>query len=301
MNQKTITVQGHWQERWNSFWFGPSQRSDTLRMLRTGVAIVAALWFFVAMLITPAWFSPEGWSSEKLSRALSLATEGSWSARFRVSPLWLASSTQVISSWCMLGMAISLFAAVGIGAWKRAALLVLGGLVLCLAQRWTWGTGAFEPYVIALLCYLAIAPGSGWIGNSEASSCTWQQNLAIRLIQVHTTFLLVATCAHLLSSPAWWSGEAIWWLASTNNSTVLSVDWLQGKILLVNAVSHLVMLASVAAPVCVWLEPTRKAGIACAMLVAITYALIADQILYGALLAVALIAFRPSAQVLVKQ
>ena len=278
-----VTYQIQWiGEHWNRFWFTPSA-GQSLATTRLCVCGAAALWFAMLTMNSQWWFGSDGWNADELARVLSVQGEGKWSARFRVTPLWATSHPGVFQLWAGTGIIFSVCAATGLGG--RA---MLAGLFLCsllLAQRLSWSTGTFEPALIAALGYLLIDPGRSWLRPRAEQPQRWTATLATRLIQVHTWLLCAAALASQAAHATWWRGEAAWWLAETGHSNVLTSDMLHGRILLVNALTHAITLAAFIA-VSTLLSPRfRWAGLVSGFVLAAGYALVADQTLYGILLA----------------
>jgi hypothetical protein len=272
---------------WNRFWFTPSYGEQLVRV-RLPICFLAAIWFAIMFSNTTWWFGDAGWAESELSRSLSTATEGPWAGRFRFSPLWATSKPIVFQIWATVGLLLAIVAAVGVGG--RIALLALFLSVLCLAQRLTWATGAFEPALVAALGYLLVDPGRSLLAPAAAQQHSrWSATLATGLLQVHTWMLIVAALASQLASATWWRGEAVWWLTATGHSTLLTTDLLRGRILIVNAATHGITVCTLIAVAALWPLRMRPIALVCGCVLGAAYALVSDQILYGSLLVALLI------------
>ncbi|MCC6512331.1 MAG: hypothetical protein IT423_24750 [Pirellulaceae bacterium] len=273
---------------WDAFWFQPTA-NNPVHWLRRIVCLLTALWFLPILVDVEPWWGKAGLQEAAFNRKLAVATEDIWPSRFRITPLWMTSEARFIQVWSAAGIALATASAAGIGG--RLTLVALMLAVLFLAQRMTWSTGACEPYLIALLGYLALAQPST---NQPSTQPHWRSQLAWRMIQIHTWLLLAAALASQLANPAWWQGESVWWLAVTDHSTVLSSQWLVGKILLINLLTHTITICTLGAVIGLWPLNTsaprawsmgrRKLGLGCGLVVACSYALVGDQFLYGMLL-----------------
>jgi hypothetical protein len=281
-------------KRWNRFWFTPLSAEALLRV-RPLVCILAGIWLLTAMANSDWWYGEAGWSASKFAGNLCVAAEGSWSSRFHLSPLWATSSPIVFQIWAGSGAVLAVLAALGIGG--RAVMLALCAAVLLLAQRSPWTTGALEPLLIAILAYLVIAPGPALIKSplikptGVEAERRWSSTLATRLIQFHVWLLIAAAFASQLSSLPWWRGDALWWLAVTGRSQLLEPDWLRGHILLINALTHAIVICTGVSVVTLWSRPLRPVGVVCGCALAGAYALLGDQTLYGMLLIAGLLSF----------
>lgn len=278
--------------RWDAFWFAPVW-GPQLTHVRIATGVLAAIWFTLLFSSSAWWFGEQGWAATEFSRKLSVASEGMWSSRLRVSPLWSTSNPVVVKVWASAGVLLSLLSIAGLGG--RVIMFALFLSVLFMAQRYAWTAGAFEPYLIAVLGYLIIAPGRClWCKRSPEYAIDSCGGLALRLIQVHTWMLLSAGQASQLALESWWRGEAVWWLAATGHSNALSLDQLRGHLLFVNLLTHGITLCTIAAVLALWPKRSRRYGLVCGCIVAMAYALVADQMLYGGLLLAGLLSFLPA-------
>lgn len=270
----------HWfGQQWNDFWFMPTGGENLVRA-RVLICATAVLWCLVMFSGSRWWFGEAGWNASDLARRLSVATEGGWLSRFRFSPLWSTSERLVFQAWAITGALLALTAAIGIGG--RATMSALFLTVLFFAQRMTWATGAFEPVLVASLGYLIIDPGRALaMAGGLPQPRRWTATLATRLLQTHGWMIIVAALVSQLANVTWWRGDAVWWLAATGHSKVLSTEMLGGHILIVNALTHGISLCTLGAALALWFERLRLFGLICGCLLGAAYALISDQVLYG--------------------
>lgn len=274
------------QVAWDDYWFTPQSAAGLVRVQQL-VCGVSALWFLSQLRSVDFWWNETGLNAISLSGQLDSFSEGDFLSRFRLTPLWSTESSTIIVLWSLFGIVLSIMSALSIGG--RISRTVLMICILFLAQRMSWANGLVEPYLVAMTGYLAIArmsPGDDW-----------SQRFATRLIQVHTWLLLAAALASQLAFEPWWQGESAWWLAASERSTILSTNWFEGRLLLVNFITHSVTLSTTVAIACLWPCTNRASisrrrwGMATGLFVAAAYALIADQILYGTLLFAGILAW----------
>lgn len=284
-------VVSHIGKSWNQFWFVPLD-GDVLARVRPFICAVTAIWFLVSLAGSEWWFGQFGWSSADLARQLTVASEGTWSSRFHISPLWSSTDAIVFQIWAAIGVVLAILAALGVGG--RVVMFALFASVLFLAQRLTWTSGALEPLLIAFLAYLVIDPGRSWLKRADGEvEPRATRTLATRLIQFHVWLLLAAAFFSQLSSLPWWRGDAFWWLAVTGDSQMLTPEVLRGKILLVNALTHAVLICTGISVVALWSPLLRPIGVVCGCVLGGAYALLGDQTLYGLLLITGLLTFWP--------
>lgn len=275
---------------WNGFWFA-ARSATLLNGLRVGICMLAALWWLTFFASTAAWFGSDGILPVALTGKL---IEFEETARWQHwSPLWWTDNVMLIRSYLCLGALLSVLAAVGLGG-----RIVIGMLWLCVigwVHRIAWLQGPFEPALVALLGYLLVSPGTPlWGSRSRQGTEHWLYNLAVRLIQVHVWILLAAGVLSQLGNVVWWRGDAIWWLAASGRSHLLSLEWLQSSASLVNALTHGMVFVQLLTLGLLLRPSTRWLGMMVGVLSALGIGLLADQALYASLLAVSIFAFRPS-------
>lgn len=273
---------------WNRFWLEPSEAVHLTRA-RLCLCAAAMLWLLLNASDSSWWFGPNGWNNDRLARELSVASEGEWPSRFRVTPLWSAAHPWTFQAWAGTGVALAIVAALGFGGRITMAALML--CVLFAVQRTAWTSDAFEPLLVAGLGYLIINPGRPLFAYSRKRQAnlgieneTWSANLATRLIQVHVWLLLAFGLASLIATMAWWRGEALWWLAASEHSTLLSSAMLRGRVMLGNALTHAIVFSAIAAVFTLWHPHLRRIGLIGGCVLGLSYAFFSDQVLYGLLI-----------------
>jgi hypothetical protein len=101
--------------------------------------------------------------------------------------------------------------------------------------------------------------------------------------------ILCALCLNQLAFESWRQGEAAWWLAANGDSPMLSSNVLDGRVLLVNVLSHCVTLSTLIAAIALWPLANGSArrirvGQIALCITASAVALLAGQILFALLL-----------------
>ncbi len=276
-------------QSWNEFWFAARSTGNVV-LLRIAICLVTALWFASFWGDLQGWFGASGILSREVSaRLLEFEESASWQ---NWSPLWFTDSEGLCLVWLSIGVLISVLAGLGVGG--RITILVLLILVVAWAHRISWLQGPVEPALVACIAYLLIEPGPKLWRLSEPAE-TWTAGLSTRLFQTHWWILVAAGTLSQLASVIWWRGEGVWWLASAGRSNLFTVEFLNGQASLINALSHSVIVIELLALWTVTLRVTRPLGCVLGLAVSMIYAGVADQLLYGLLLAACLIAFNERA------
>ncbi len=278
--------QGVW-ERW---WFEPASRIVTAR-LRVLLALVAALWFASHLRQTTWYFGESGWLRNELVDQLISQTQEDWRSNFAWSPLWFFEGETAVVIYIYIGLLWSLVVGAGVGG--RFAVAGLWLWIIGLCHRLAWAASTVEPVLAALLGYLIFEPGASMftIRSTKNRPVSWQAAIVISATRAHCWLLIATGLASQLANPTWWQGDAVWWLAATGRSNLLATDWLRDNVLLMNGLTHLIVMVELAALILLIPMSTRPIGVMFGLLVGCSYALLADQFLYGVTLAISLTAF----------
>ncbi|GAB5406621.1 MAG: hypothetical protein Aurels2KO_48520 [Aureliella sp.] len=271
-------------EQWDEFWFKPTTETIAKRT-RISLAIFVAVWFASFLPTASTWFGADGILN--LAHSSSLLGFAEVSRSLNWSPLWLTDSILVYQAWLLGGIALALVVASGWGG--RPAVAALSVMAIAWSHRIFWLTGPVEPAMMAMLMYVLVQPATR-VGKQDDSLRSSNQ-LAVRLVQVHTWILLAAGCLSSLASLSWWRGEGAWWLAATGRSTLFTMTFFEGRPWLVNLASHLLIVMY---GLTLWLltkPAVRPLGLIAAAILCMTLGLIGDQVLYAALLAIGASAF----------
>lgn len=271
---------------WNHFWFAPRPRA-CMTVLRIAICLVSAVWFASFWNSATAWFSTDGLLQAPLSAQMLAADQTPvWQVW---SPLWLVQSAGWIRAWLVVGVALSLLAASGIGGRLTSTILFLWAIAW--ANRLVALSGLVEPTLIACLGYLIVDPGVPLTRHLQTTHDKWSAGLALRLLQTHWWLLVAAGLLSQLGGLVWWRGEAVWWLAAAGRSNWLSSELLRGQASWINALTHMVIVVQMLALWLLTVRAARPVGIACGVLVACVYGGVADYGLFAALLLAVLTSF----------
>jgi hypothetical protein len=116
-------------------------------------------------------------------------------------------------------------------------------------------------------------------------------------MQLHVAAFYLLTGLTMLNSEAWWSGEAMWWLAAHTESRLVDLTWLdfrpdvEGSGYLFNAWTHAVVLLQFAFPVLAWNRWARPLVFVAAVLIWGSLALVTGLVSYCLMLLVASLVF----------
>ncbi len=276
---------------WNQFWFSP-QPIGRMTLPRVLICAVTACWFASFWTAASVWLAADGVLSTELSaRLLESDSISRWQ---QWSPLWWTESAGLLRAWLMVGIALSLLCALRVGG--RWTQLWLWLWAIAWAHRIVVLSGILEPALMSALGYLIIQPGAplrGWRRSQAAdvpATATnargefiehWTAAVALRLLQTHWWLLVATGLLSQLAGLIWWRGEGMWWLAAAERSNLVGLELLRNRPLLVNTLSHAMIVVQLLALWTVSVPRLRTLGIAAGVLVAVVYGGLADHFLYA--------------------
>lgn len=276
---QTITT-----SRWLSFWFCDAPGGASLFAIRAGLSLIACWYFASHSADAGTWFSGTGLlATERLGDFLDsgdLTDEAKW----RISPLYLTSSTVVVRIYLTLGILLAI-AAMTIRT-SRAPAILLWLWCLWLANRSLLIAGPEELALVFGLAYLTIPRPN--------DATHWTHVLARRLLQVHLTLLLAATGLTMLSSEIWWDGTGAVSIAAPIGRRSIDLTDLLASPWIHEPLTHAVVIVPIAAAIMIWCQPTRKIAYFSLMLWCVALALLSSQWMYLATMAVLLQCFKPN-------
>lgn len=266
---------------WTQFWFCTAAAQEPLRIIRIGMAAMA-FWFFASHWADIGlWLAGDGiLASESLARFLSDAGLGDL-VRWRLSPLYWIDSAALLRGYLIVGMALAV--ASMFVRQTRAVQVALWLVVLWLANRSLMLAGLEELVLVFGLGYLALAP------TDDAAH--WSGSLALRLLQLHVSFLIAITGLTMLSSLIWWDGSGVMALVAPVENRY--IDWVDrlGTPWVHELLTHAIVSVAIVAPVLLWTAGTRRVACAAATLWCVALGLLSSQLLYFASLVVLLQVF----------
>ncbi|MGV3483677.1 MAG: hypothetical protein ACO1RT_04590, partial [Planctomycetaceae bacterium] len=235
---------------WDRFWFYSEHGATSLQVVRIGLSLIAAWYFLSHWADIGLWFAGDGiLATEQLGRLIEaedLVDQYKW----RLSPLYWVESTVLLRIYLAIGVLLAIAACVL--HTTRAAAVLLWLWCVWLANRSLVISGPEELALVFGLAYIAIA--------SPENPFHWATALARRLIQVHTTLLVVITGLTMLASMIWWDGSGSLSLAAPVGRRMLDVTGMLESLWLQDLVTHLLVLTAILAPIAIWVKRTRRAA-----------------------------------------
>jgi hypothetical protein len=114
------------------------------------------------------------------------------------------------------------------------------------------------------------------------------------MLQVHIAALVFTMAETKLAGPAWWDGDAVWYLMARTLSRPSDLTFLRRHEFFLNAWTHGIVLAELAFPILVWNRLTRPVVIAAVAIAWLTLPILTGEWLLPVFSAAALLAFIPA-------
>jgi hypothetical protein len=242
-------------DRWNRFWFQPSDGFD-LCVMRWPVGALALIW---QLSFTPdlmRWYGPEGWFDggmleQWITAQSTLGFSGRLSYLYRLpaGSLW---ACHVLSSLVLLAFLLGFF--------TRVASVLSFAVVLSYMHRAPFLGSAIEVILTMLVGYLCLAPCGQALSLDARRSRRYRDPMSVsatiarRLMQVHLVAIYGTMALSKLGgpTPTWWNGEAIWWLTAQPLTRDVDLSALRNLPILLNLWTYGVLMSELAFVLFVW-------------------------------------------------
>jgi hypothetical protein len=216
---------------WEGFWFAAQDplTISLLRLLTGGMLFYAlAMWSFD---LHSFFAQDRGWQSAELVRTLQ---QGQWAFSF----WWLVPDSYLGTAHAICLLVAAAFC-IGLctPVTKFAAFLI----AISYANRVPMATFGLDQITCITTLYLCLGPcgarfsADRYFAKRSAGKrglpVLWPRRsvaagLALRMLQVHLCVIYFWSGISKLQGPSWWSGEAIWRVASNYEYQQVSLEWL---------------------------------------------------------------------------
>lgn len=288
-------------QSWNRFWFTPAD-AVPLCVLRIGVGLMAMA-FFLSFSDLTRWFAADGLLPTSSVQLLLASPD---SSNYHVSILNYFRSPAEL--WTIHVVAIAASAMLTAGLFTRLSTILTLAALLSYIHRAPMITGHQEPILAMLLFYLCFAPAGRYLSfdafwrrlrNRNASEVTPVNNpplslaaaVPLRLIQVHLAAFYVMLALTKISGPAWWNGDAVWYLMAQTHSRPVDISGLRSNLFLINAWTHSIVIYELLFPVLIWNRLARPLLLAVGIVMWLSLALVTGLTMFCLTMLVANIAF----------
>jgi hypothetical protein len=297
-------------ERWNRFWFAPSDPLPAC-ILRIVVGLLAAAHFLDVGVGLSDWYSTEGVVSPASMQRLLELTGGE--AQYHVSYLnRLPASTGL---WLIHGLAIGAALAFSAGLLTRLSGALTLIAVLAYIHRLPLLASHIDPVLSFLLLYLCISPCGAYLsvdrrlfGPDKKRSLlrlvaglpepSMTARIGLRLIQVHVAMFYAMMGLTKLYGDAWWDGNAVWILLAQTESRPLDLTGLRSAGQLgeyaLNFWTHAIVYFELTFAVLIWTRIGRPVLLGLSVVVWLSIIIVTGQLLFGLAMLACSVAFVPA-------
>lgn len=173
-------------------------------------------------------------------------------------------------------------------------IVIMLGFYLCLAK--SNDAGSLDRWLLSRFPKLFQSPaiklltGLKDVGNN-GPQWSWQNNLAIRLIQIHLCVIYFFGGLGKLRGEMWWDGSALWFAAASFEYQSNDLTWIGRYPVIVALLTHVTLFWEVLYPAIVWPKWTRPLAVALAIAVHMGIAMFMGMITFGFMMIIANLAF----------
>jgi hypothetical protein len=230
----------------------------------------------------PNWISIDGPLNADVARLLIVSDVEGTGSDFRLSPLYQDNNAVISTVLLASGTIMSLVLITGYGG--RIVPIIVLAIVLMVLHRVSMIQSIGENLLCGILPYLAI--DNGWltlrnrVGFADNRQ-RWTAGLTIAMIRWHLTIWLCASFAGHLAQDMWWSGNAVWNIASREQSPLFTASFFAERAWLSAALGSCWLILHLAFIVCLIVKPLRPLGIVVGCLFWLGIYLLAGDWLYA--------------------
>ncbi len=275
---------------WNRFWFVPADPA-TLGLIRILAGLMLLYTHLVWSRDLAGFFGSAGRLSPEFVRAFH-RTAWAWS-HFH----WIEAPAAL---WTIHVVALVIIAMLTVGLASRITSVLTFLITVSYVHRVPGALFGLDQINALLAMYLMVGPCGDaysldrWLaarrGRAPASPSV-TANIAIRLIQVHMCIVYLIAGFGKVLGETWWLGTAMWGALANYEYQTLDVTWLGAWPLVINALTHLVMVWEVSYAVLVWPRLTRPLVLALAVPLHLGIAFCMGMITFGLVMLIGNVAF----------
>jgi hypothetical protein len=259
------------------------------------IAYIHLVW----MLRLPAWMGPDALLSSEFIRELH-------------TDLWkwtyLANTDSLAVAWVHESTALAAGIFMALGCFSRWSIPIAWITTLLTAHRLAPMLFGLDQIVLMLSMYLCVGnSGDVWSvdahaakllrstssgpGGSREEFSTWNNTLAMRLIQLHLCVIYLFGGLGKLRGWMWWDGSAMWFSAASYEYQSVSMTWIGSMPTLGSIATHLTLFWEFSYAALIWPHSTRRWVLATAIAVHAGIAIFLGMITFGVMMIVANMAF----------
>ncbi|MDZ4819056.1 MAG: hypothetical protein SGJ20_08795 [Planctomycetota bacterium] len=285
---------------WNRFWFTPSD-GRVLGMIRILTGLSAIWWYLSYYPDLEGWFGPDGLFSVA-------ATEQFVGGRTYFSIFDHANTLGNLWATYWIGLVFIVLATVGF--YTRIFSVLAFVWVVSLLWRAPMLSRPVDDILTMLMFYLCIgsagaqfsldrllrdrktAAGTSPQIQVREGGSSWS-TVALRLIQVHTTLILVASAIAQLRGDTWWTGVALWGFIGKPESAYVDFTWIHQYPYLLNFLTLGFVIFELAFAILIWNRLARPLLLVLSLPVWVGIGLMSGMLSFTLLIFTAGLAFMP--------
>lgn len=304
---KSGDQRGSFLDQWFEFFLAP-ESARVLSVIRIPTGLMIAYIHLVWMTQLSYFMGPHALVDNDLWQTLH-------TANYKWTYLAHTNSMSVLYMHEFIALVAGLL--MGFGVMTRLTVPLAWFLTLMTVHRMTGLLFGLDQIVVMLAMYLMIGQSgahlsidrwirsryadslqdkwfANWLGWSNGRECSWENRIAIRLIQIHLCVIYLFGGLGKMRGETWWDGTAIWYSASSYEYQSMDLTWIGYFPLLASLITHVTLFWECMYFAIVWPRWTRPITLAIAVMVHGGIAIFMGMITFGFMMIVANAAFIPS-------
>ena len=279
---------------WNRFWFTPADPA-TLCLIRILAGSMILYTHAVWSLDLQGFFGPRGKISSQFAHGFH---GGPWAwTHFDWGWGWFQTPEGM---WSAHALALVIMVLFTVGLWTRVTSVLTFLITVSYAHRAPVALFGLDQINAMLAMYLMVGPSGSaysadrWLALRHGVDPPVESvaaNLSVRLIQLHMCVIYLFAGFSKLQGESWWDGTAMWLSLANYEYQTLDLTWLGQWPLVINLLTHAVVLWEVTYCVLVWPRLTRPLVLALAVPVHMGIAVCMGMITFGLIMLVGNLAF----------
>jgi hypothetical protein len=214
---------------WNRFWFTPSDPA-TLGAIRICTGLCLLYVYLSCLPDLLSFIGPHSWIDPTALQKLSELPQGGghrwcWSIYY-----WIQAPVAV---WMVQALFLGSIVGFTLGWQTRIMSVVVWAGHLCFIHRAFLTWSGMDTVLAMLTFYLMLTPAGAALSldalrrrGSGITRLSWEANVGVRLIQIHTSIIYLCAGLAKLQGARWWDGTAVWSVMMMQEFAPYDMSWL---------------------------------------------------------------------------
>lgn len=214
---------------WNRFWFTPSDPA-TLGAIRICAGLSLLYVYLACLPDLLSFIGPHSWIDATALQKLS-ELPGGGGHRWGWSIYYFVQAPAAL--WALHVVFLGSIVCFTLGYWTRLMSVLVWAGHLCFIHRAFLTWSGMDTVLAMLTFYLMLTPAGAALSVDALrrrgigiTRLSWEANVGIRLIQIHTCVIYLCAGLAKLQGARWWDGTAVWSVMMMQEFAPYDLSWL---------------------------------------------------------------------------